>query len=130
MSPVRPFRCFNPRVLVVALISAAATLLLAWWGKRLESGSTLRVLAALGQAAAYAWLLVELAASIRRLDELEQRIHVEAAAFGALALVGLITGWGFLEHAGLPRADWGMCALIVLTLVWGLGVAVITRRYR
>jgi len=63
------------------------------------------------------------------MDELQRRIHLEALgfAFGATAI--LTFAYGFLENAGLPRLSyiWILPAMVVL---WGVGAAVASWRYR
>jgi hypothetical protein len=65
----------------------------------------------------------------RGLDELQRRIQFEGMAFSFLATCLISLTWGFLQNAGLPHADviWVTPLLIVL---WGLGIAVASRRYQ
>ena len=65
----------------------------------------------------------------RNLDELQRRIQFEGLAFSFLAVCLLTLTWGFLQNAGLPHADviWVAPLLIML---WGLGSALASRRYR
>lgn len=130
MAPIRPFRCFNPRILLVALVASAILIGLAWWARTLPVGSPPRILAAIGQVVALGWLLFEMVVAIRRLDELEQRIHSEALAFSATAIVLVVGGWRFLERAGLPAVDWSEYALPLLSISWALSVTWISRRFR
>lgn len=130
MTPTRPFRCFNVRIIVVALIAAALIVLFAWWGVTLPKGSAARILTGLGEVAAFGWVIVEMLRSIRRLDELEQRIHAEALAISAGSIVFVIGGWRFLEKAGLPAVDWPAFALPLLSISWAVSVVWIGRRYR
>jgi hypothetical protein len=66
---------------------------------------------------------------IRGMDEMWRRIHFEGVVFSFLATCLLTAGWGFLQNAGLPRADvmWVAPLLIVL---WGIGAGLASRRYR
>ena len=130
MSSVRPFRCFDSRAILVSLGVAAWLMITAWLGHDYASGSAPRVLLALGQAAAFALLVLELARSVARLDELERRVHHEALAAAGAIVVTAIAAWAFLEWAGLPSIDWSVCALPAFTLAWALGVIWISRRYR
>ena len=65
----------------------------------------------------------------RNLDELQRRIQFEGLAFSFLAGCLLTLTWGFLQNAGLPHADviWVAPLLIML---WGLGSALASQRYR
>ncbi|MXY71517.1 MAG: hypothetical protein F4Y97_00595 [Dehalococcoidia bacterium] len=42
----------------------------------------------------------------RLLDELQQRIQLEAMAFAFTGTAVITAGYGFLEFAGLPRIGW------------------------
>ena len=122
MSLVRPFRCFDSRSIVLSVGVAAWLVISAWLGHAFAPASAPRVLLALGQAAALASLVLVLARSIARLDELERRIHHEALAAAAAIVVTAIAAWAFLEWAGLPPIDWSVFALPAFTIAWAAGV--------
>ena len=65
----------------------------------------------------------------RGLDELQRRIQFEGMAISFLGTCLITLTWGFLQNAGLPHADiiWVTPLLIML---WGLGLAVASRRYQ
>ncbi len=69
---------------------------------------------------------------VRRLaqtDELQKRIQTEAFGF-ALGGTALLTfTYGFLEGAGLPHLNWTF-VLPLIAVLWGLGTAIFTFRYR
>ncbi|HEX3509406.1 MAG TPA: hypothetical protein VHW94_13560 [Candidatus Dormibacteraeota bacterium] len=69
---------------------------------------------------------------VRRLaqtDELQKRIQTEAFGF-ALAGTALLTfTYGFLEGAGLPHLSWTFI-LPLMAVLWGVGTAIFTFRYR
>ncbi|HTY60902.1 MAG TPA: hypothetical protein VMG30_01470 [Acidobacteriota bacterium] len=44
--------------------------------------------------------------TFREMDELQKKIQLEALAFGFTAAAILTLGYGFLQHAGLPEANW------------------------
>jgi hypothetical protein len=64
-----------------------------------------------------------------RMDELQRRLHLEALgfAFGASAI--LTFAYGLMENAGLPRLSY-IWVLPAMVLLWGLGAAVASWRYR
>lgn len=69
---------------------------------------------------------------LRRLDELERRVQVEAIGVASL-LVGMGTfALGFLQNVQLLPAPPGLMLWVfpAMIAVWGVAVAVITRRYR
>ncbi|HEY2599783.1 MAG TPA: hypothetical protein VGJ79_15030 [Candidatus Dormibacteraeota bacterium] len=69
---------------------------------------------------------------VRRLaqtDELQKRIQTEAFGF-ALAGTALLTfTYGFLEGVGLPHLNWTYI-LPLIAVLWGVGTAIFTFRYR
>src|SRR5262245_19907736 len=100
---VRPFRCFDSRAISLSLAVAAWLLFSTWLSHAFAPASAARVWIALGQAASFVLLIVALARSIARLDELEQRIHYQALAAAAALVVTTIAACAFFEWAGLPR---------------------------
>jgi len=129
MSAIRPFRCFDLRVIVTALGVATWLIVSAWLSRMAAPDSAARVLLALSQAGALAALVFAIRRSITRLDELAQHIHYQALAVVGVVMVTTITGWAFLERIGWPRIDWSVCAAPAFTLAWAAGVIWIARRY-
>lgn len=129
MSAIRPFRCFDSRVILTALGVAAWLIVSAWLSRNLAPASAVRILLALGQAGALATLVLVIRRSITRLDELAQHIHYQALAVAAAMIITAIAGWAFLQRAGLPFIDWSIYALPAFTLAWAVGVTWIGRRY-
>ena len=66
---------------------------------------------------------------LNRLDELQQRIQLNAIAFAAGATTILTLTYGFLENAGFPRISW-VWVFPILVGLWGIAGAVANRRYR
>jgi hypothetical protein len=130
MNTRRLFRCFDARFLLTVLAAGAAIIAFALLAKQHPRGSTARIALSLCMSASFVFATGVTAASIRRLDELEQRIHLIAIAV-AFALTGIVTTTAaFLEKAGGPRLapDDGWWPLMVL--MWVAGVIVLSRRYR
>lgn len=76
------------------------------------------------------WALQNLFRLITRLDELDQKIQVEALTFAVVPITVLTFGYGFLEEfAGFPKvpmfAVWAM-----LALSRAVGLLIAYRRYR
>lgn len=66
---------------------------------------------------------------LARADELQRRIQIEAFGF-ALAATALLTfTYGFLEGAGMPHLNWTFI-LPLMAVLWGVGTAIFTLRYR
>jgi hypothetical protein len=130
MPNARPFRCLNVRVLVVSLIMGAALIVFGRLGKAQAPGSVARWSFAIAQAFTYAWFLLEMVKSVRNLDELEQRIHLEAFTGAAIFALIVVSAWGFLAKAGLPTLDWPVWIVPLITLAWVTRVFQIGRKYR
>jgi len=66
--------------------------------------------------------------AVRRMDELERRIHFEAVAFAFAATALLTFTYGLLENVDFPRISltWILPLMVAL---WGLGQALARRRY-
>ncbi len=66
---------------------------------------------------------------MRRIDELQRRIQVEALsiAFGGTAL--LTFSYGFLENVGFPHLNW-FFVWPLMAVLWMLGLGLTSRRYR
>ena len=63
-----------------------------------------------------------------RMDELQQRIQLQAIGFAAGA-TGMITiTVGFLENAGVPQPSW-IWVFPMMIAFWGIGIAFAGRRY-
>jgi hypothetical protein len=77
-------------------------------------------------AALVIWMFVR---ALTRLDEMQKRIHLQAFGF-SLGATGLVTfGYGFLEGAGMPYLSWTY-VLPLMAVLWGVGAAIFTWRYR
>jgi hypothetical protein len=112
------------------LIAAVAIVVLALIGKRFPDGSVARILIGVAETIAFGFVIVSMLVRIRRLDELYQRIHLIAiaAAFGLGGLV--LTAIEFLSQAGVHVPPLGLWLWFFMVIVWGLGVVVVSRRYR
>lgn len=100
--------------------------------KQTDLSESIRISAALLPVLPFAWLLREIIKGVRSLDELEQRIQLEALAVAyPLAMVLLMT-LGLLEIAVvLPPADLGYRHVwAMLPLFYFIGMVVARRRYQ
>ena len=118
------------RFFAIVIGTALAIIVAAWVGKQFPLRSPMRIAMALIQGAASATLIVAIARPIRRLDELQRRIQLEALAFAFAGTAMLATAYGFLISAGLPEIDWGAWIWPGMTLLWAFGQVIAARRYR
>ena len=130
MSDVQPFRCFRGAFLRNVILIALAILALTFLGRRFSPGTAPRLAIAVVQALLMAWFVVMTVLTIRRLDELMLKLHLEAIAISFTVTGALIAGWGMLEVAGAPRIDWSLCAWPLMALLWSIAVAIRSRQYR
>jgi len=130
MSEGNPFRCFQGRFLRDVILIALAILALTFLGRRFSPGTAPRLAIAVVQALLMAWFVVMTVLTIRRLDELMLKLHLEAIAISFTVTAALIAGWGMLELAGAPRIDWSLCAWPLMALLWSVAVAIRNRQYR
>ena len=72
--------------------------------------------------------LVAILRAIRRMDELERRVHFEAVAFAFAATALLTFTYGLLENVDFPRISL-IWILPLMVALWGLGQALARRRY-
>ena len=120
----------SSQIIILSLFCAAVVVSGAALQRHFELGSGLRIAVAFTQAAAVATLIVAIYRHVVGLDEMQQRIMLEALglAFATVAIV--VGGYGFLEQAGLPRLDWGSWGWPALVGVWAVAVLITKWRYR
>lgn len=68
-------------------------------------------------------------ARYRRMDELQQRVHLIALAAAFLGTILTVFSWGFLESVGVPRLG-GFAVFAVLNAYYLAGLVWARRRYR
>jgi hypothetical protein len=77
-------------------------------------------------AATMAWIILR---ELRRMDELQRRIQLEALGFSFAATAILTFSYGFLEGLGYPKLSMFTVWPILATL-WAVGLAMARRRYQ
>ena len=120
----------SSKLLVIALGAALLVMAAALVARNFERGSAARIAIALVQAVATAVAVVLPVRSVRRLDEMQQRIQLEALAFAFAGTGVLTTGYGFLVNAGLPDIEWGALVWPLMAVLWAIGMAFASRRFR
>ena len=125
-----PFRCFDARYLLSAIAALIAIYVLARFARLFGQGSAPRIGIAVAEGLVMAALIAYTVLTIRKLDELGQRIQLVAIAVSFAATGGASTLYAFLVNAGMPPLDWAIWLWPFMSLVWGASVLVINRRYR
>ena len=77
-------------------------------------------------AAAMAWIVLR---ELRRMDELQRRIQLEALGFSFAGTAILTFSYGFLEGLGYPRLSM-FVVWPILAGLWVVGLALARRRYQ
>ena len=77
-------------------------------------------------AAAVAWVVLR---ELRRMDELQRRIQLEALGFAFAGTAILTFSYGFLEGLGYPRQSMFM-VWPLLAVLWIVGLVLARRRYQ
>ena len=130
MDPRNPFGCFDRRYAVETLIAMVALLGLTLIGKRFPAGTATRIAFGVAETVVFGYMIAGTFTRLRRLDEMQQRIHLIAIAvsFGVTGIV--ITGAEFMRKAGVHVPPMGVWLWVFMAAVWGIGVFVVSRRYR
>ena len=129
MKPQRSTPGNRPSQITLALMAAAIIIGAAIAGRGLEKGSAARIALALVQSVATGAVIVVSILGIRRLDELQQRIHLTALAIAFAGTGVILSGYGWLEAAGLPHVEWGLYTWPLMAGLWAMGFWFANRRY-
>lgn len=117
------------RSFVLAMVGYVVTLVLVVVALRLIPGTPWRVLLALLPVVPVLFGLRAFVHALAQMDELQQRIHLQAIGFAVGALASISVTYGFLELlAGFPTLSW-IWFLPLLAGSWGIGLMLATRRY-
>jgi len=122
--------CWNPRFIATALGAAILIVVVALIARQYPRGSAVRIALAVVQGLATACVILMPWWTMRRLDELQQRVQLEALAIAFFGTGVLGAGYGFLEGAGLPHLDWGLWIWPGMAFLWAAGTAIASRRYK
>jgi len=125
-----PWSCNDPRTIGLSLICATVIIAAARVSHGFPRGSLVRIALALVMGAASTLVIVTVTRGIGRLDEMQQKIQLEALAFAFAGTGVLASSYGFLVGAGLPDIDWGTLVWPAMVVLWAIGVLIASRRYR
>lgn len=130
MNAPRYMQCFNRKFLAEMAPGLAALGLVVVAMGFVPKGTPGRLVLSGVAGVAIAYTVLVTVASIRRLDELQQRIHLISIA-ASFAVTGMIVNSGALfAKAGLPVPPLGPWLWFVMVGVWAGGLFVVGRRYR
>jgi len=115
---------------LIALAAAVVIIGAAIVARGYPRGSGMRIALAVVQGIATAVCIFVPVWSLRRLDELQRRIQLEALAFSFCGTGALGAGYGFLQNAGLPPIEWGAIIWPAMVGLWAVGFVVANWRYR
>lgn len=125
----RPFRCFDGRYLARIGVPVVVALGIAIVAKGFEKGTAIRFTLIGIECVLFGYVIIETVRSIRRLDELAQRIHLVAIAISFTLTAVLAMALSLLEKSGMPAVGWQNWLWPFMTVAWGVGVLIISRRY-
>jgi len=129
MTPVKASRRYQTEVVVAMVIYMA---LMAAVVPTLKTQPPLpeRVLLAILPVLPIVWVIWAVIKYLRRADELQRRVHIEALAIAAGVAAFLSLSYGFLEDmAGFPHIPlWWV--FMVIDLVWAGSACILWRRYK
>jgi hypothetical protein len=124
-----PSSCYSPQVITASLVFAAVMIGAAWAAKGFEKGSAPRIALAAVQSLATAAVIFMSVWSVQRLDELQQRIQLQALAIAFAGTGIIVVGYRWFEMAGLPEVDWGTFTWPLMAFLWAAGFLYSNRRY-
>lgn len=99
------------------------------WLLKAYPDSPLRVVIALAPMLPAALLPVVVVRYLRRVDELQRQIQLEALGFAFAGAAVITFGYGFLEIVGFPHLSW-FAIWPIMGVLWIIGTFISQRRYR
>jgi len=128
--PACPPATGGTAVILTALFAAAVDIGASLMLRYLDLSTAPRIGVALLPIPANVWLLVMIVRSVRRLDEFQKRVHLEAVVIAFLATGLAVFIYGYLQKAEVVGA-------LNMAMVWGfmgifyaLGYVISARHYR
>jgi hypothetical protein len=111
--------------LLMGLVVGVSTLL-----ERFELGVPARYGLAVLPVAAYAWCIASYVGLVRRADELQRRIHLEALAVAFPTTAIAVFASEYLRKAGAIAQVKPDYVLMLMLVLWAVGFFIAWRRYR
>jgi hypothetical protein len=113
----------------VAMLAYLIVLALSMAFVNANPGSTWRFVVVLAPVVPALFVVLAVVRHVRRLDELQRRIQLEALALAFPSSALVTFSYGLLQQAGLPPLNWTWVWLVMGSF-WLLGTVVAARRYR
>lgn len=88
-----------------------------------------RVITALAPVVPIGFMIFSFLKYLKGIDELQQRIQLQAIGFAAGTTSLLTFSYGFLEGVGFPPISL-LWVFPIMILLWGLGLVIISRRFQ
>ena len=74
------------------------------------------------------FVIIAIIRQLRRLDELQRRIQLEALAISFMGTAFITFGYGFLQLSGFPQVSW-FAVWPIMAILWLAGLWFSQRRY-
>jgi len=117
-------------MLSVSLLAGFTAVLSSWLLKHYQFGAPLRLAVALLPVPPFIWLFVVLIRGVRALDEMMQRITLEALAFSFVGTALVVVTYGYLQRAGfVPQENWSQVWPVMVGL-YIIGYLIAWWRYK
>ncbi len=113
----------------LALVAYAVLLVVSLLTVNLVSSPLARTLVSLSPMLPAAFVVVAVVRQLRRIDELQRRIQLEALGLAFAGTAVLSFGYGFLENVGYPKLTMFAVWPLMATL-WVVGLVISQLRYR
>lgn len=122
----------NPatNVLVAVIAMILSVIVVSWLLKSLELSAALRLALVMAPVTAWIFTLIAYFRLIKRLDELQKRMHLEALAFAFSGLAVAMIACEYLRKAGFISTLKPDYVLMMMMVLWPIGFVIAWRRYR
>ena len=74
------------------------------------------------------FVIIAVVHELKHIDELQQRIQLEALAIAFMGTAFLTFSYGFLENVGFPHISW-FAVWPIMAVLWLMGLVISRRRY-
>ncbi|MDE2696010.1 MAG: hypothetical protein OXH97_05775 [Chloroflexota bacterium] len=128
MSEHEPAKRRYRREMLLALLAYGVLLVASTFVVAASPGAWWRYAVAVLPMVPAAFMVVAAVRHYRAMDELQQRMELEALAFGFAGTALITFTYGFLEQAGMPQLSWWWVWPIMAGL-WILGGQLARRRW-